>query len=62
MVFFDKECIVEANTVVVATTAGDGVFLGGAQAGYGFAGIEQAHLGVGDDIGVAFTDGCGARE
>jgi hypothetical protein len=46
----------------VAAAAGNGVFLRGTQAGYGFAGIEQAHLGVGDDISVAFTDCCGTRE
>ncbi len=57
MVFFDKEGIVKTDAVIVAATAGDSVFLGCAQTGNGFAGIEQFDLGVGHLLGVMVANG-----
>ncbi|MNP09637.1 hypothetical protein D3C76_1017510 [compost metagenome] len=45
MVLFDEIGVIEADAVVFAATAGDGIFLGAAQAGQGLAGVEQSALG-----------------
>src|SRR5690606_41547362 len=48
VVFFNEKGIVETDAVIVATAAGDGVFLGGAEAGESLAGVEQVHERMGD--------------
>ncbi|MNE99822.1 hypothetical protein D3C80_1985520 [compost metagenome] len=45
MVLFDEIGVIEADAVILAATAGDGVFLGTAKAGQGLAGVEQSTLG-----------------
>ena len=53
VVFLDQDGVVEPETVVVATAAGDGVFLGETQAGKGLAGIDDAAARAGDGVGEA---------
>jgi hypothetical protein len=42
VVFLDQDAVIEAEAVVAAAAAGDGVFLGQAQAGQGLAGVDDA--------------------
>ncbi len=58
VVFLDQEGVPQAQPVVVAAACRDGIFLGDAQAGQGFAGIEQPHFGVRDPVGVMARGGC----
>lgn len=60
VVFLDQKGVIEADAVVVAAAAGHRVFLGGAQAGDGFAGIQQFDGGVGDQVRILLTGGRGA--
>ncbi|MNP07605.1 hypothetical protein D3C76_996340 [compost metagenome] len=62
MVFLDQEGVVEADAVVVAAAAGDGVLLRQAQAGEGLAGVEQFHPGAFHQVGVVAGAGGGAGE
>lgn len=62
MVFLDQEGVVQADAVVVAAAAGHRIFLGGAQAGDGFAGIQQLHACSLDDVGITATNRCGAGQ
>lgn len=57
VVFLDQEGIPEADAVIVAAAAGNGVLLSQPQPGQGLAGIEQTDLGVGHPSGVVSAAG-----
>ena len=48
MIFLDQEGVPKADAMIEATATGNGVFLGQTQTWQGFAGIQQANLGVGN--------------
>ena len=62
MILFNKEGVVKADAMVVTAAAGDGVFLRGAQAGNGFAGVQKFDVGVSNQVGVFSTGGGGTRK
>jgi len=51
VIVFDEDGVVEADAVTEAAAAADGVFLEDAEAGGGFAGVEEAGPGCGGDAG-----------
>ena len=53
VVVLDEDGVIEAEAVVHAAAAAHRVFFGDAQAGRGFAGADDAGLGVGDGAGNA---------
>ncbi len=57
VVFLDQKGVVKTDAVVVTAAAGHGVFLGQAQAGDGFAGVEQFDRCVGHQVGIALAVG-----
>ncbi len=57
MVFLDKEGIKQADAVVVAAAAGHSILLRQAQAGQGFAGVEQFHRGALHQVGIVLAAG-----
>lgn len=62
VIVLDENHVPETDTVILATAAGDGVFLEGAPAGGGFPGVEDAGGGS-PDGGDETVCGCGdARE
>jgi hypothetical protein len=62
VVFLDQDAVIEAEAVVGAAAAGDGVFLRQAQAGQGLAGVDDACAGAGHGVDVEARDGGGGRE
>ena len=53
VVVFDQDRVIEAEAVVEAAAAQDGIFLEGAEAGRRFAGADDAGFGVGDGCDIA---------
>jgi hypothetical protein len=62
VIFLDQDAVMEAETVVAAAAAGDGVFLRQAQAGQGLARVDDARAGAGDGVDVEPRDGGRGRE
>ena len=60
VVFLDEIGVEQAHAVVAAAAAADGVFLGKAQAGNGFAGVQQLRPAAFDERGPAPGAGGGA--
>ena len=62
VVVFDHGAVVEADAVVGAAAVEDGLFFEESEAGGGFAGVEDAGLGAGDEFDVGGGEGGDAAE
>jgi len=59
VVLLDQDAVIEAEAVVPAAAAGDGIFLRQAQSGQGLARIDDARPGAGDGFDVEARGGGG---